>query len=289
MSHRDNVTHRNVFIIIVSILDFCEKIQFCEISMQEALKVIVEIQELDMKMIRLMRLKKERQKELEQIESLRKELHQQFTEKEGEIKELEHTIQQQESKVQDVVTRIKKLETQQSSIKKVDEFNALTLETTAAEREKIAMEQKLSDLLDKKIAEDELLERIRSSLKSSEEGSKDLEKEIFTSLSLINQEGALLKTRRDEMAKQANQELLQIYERLLKNKKDRVVVPIENRTCSGCHIVLTAQHENLVRKGENLVFCEHCSRLHYWQEEEAGEGESTAGKRRRRRKLANNS
>ena len=65
---------------------------------------------------------------------------------------------------------------------------------------------------------------------------------------------------------------LHIYERLLRNKKDRVVVPIENRTCSGCHIVLTAQHENLVRKGENLVFCEHCSRIHYWQESEAFEG-----------------
>jgi hypothetical protein len=42
----------------------------------------------------------------------------------------------------------------------------------------------------------------------------------------------------------------------------------------------------LVRKGENLVFCEHCSRLHYWQESEAVEGTSVATKRRRRR-LAN--
>jgi uncharacterized protein len=64
--------------------------------MQEALKVIINIQELDMKMIRLMRLKKERQKELDQIESLRKELHQQFSDKEVEIKELDKNIQQHE-------------------------------------------------------------------------------------------------------------------------------------------------------------------------------------------------
>ncbi len=36
--------------------------------------------------------------------------------------------------------------------------------------------------------------------------------------------------------------------------------------------MLTAQDENLVRKGERLVFCEHCSRIHYWQESEALEG-----------------
>jgi predicted nucleic acid-binding Zn-ribbon protein len=256
--------------------------------MQEALKVIIDIQELDMKMIRLMRLKKERQKELGQIESLRKELHQQLVEKQQEIKEVDQTIQQHEQKVQETSARIKKLETQQASAKKVDEFNALSLETTAAEREKIALEQKLSDLVDKKIAEEELLDRIQQSLKSSEESSLDLEKEIQSSIQLINKEGSHLKEMRNELAKTANPELLQIYERLLKNKKDRVVVPIENRTCSGCHIVLTAQHENLVRKGENLVFCEHCSRIHYWQEAESEEGDNAQGaKRRRRRKLAN--
>ncbi len=255
--------------------------------MQEALKVIIDIQELDMKMIRLMRLKKERQKELGQIESLRKELYQQFADKETEIKELGTIIQQQEGKLQETTTRIKKLENQQSGVKKVDEFNALTLEMAAAEREKVAMEQKLSDLVDKKVAEEELLERIQKSLKDSEDSSKDLEKEIHASIVLINEEGSHLKSLRDSMAKNADPELLRIYERLLKNKKDRVVVPIENRTCSGCHIVLTAQHENLVRKGENLVFCEHCSRIHYWQDTEGAEsGDSSGTKRRRRRKLA---
>ena len=44
--------------------------------MLQTLKVILDIQELDMKMIRLMRLKKERLKELEHIDSLRQELAQ---------------------------------------------------------------------------------------------------------------------------------------------------------------------------------------------------------------------
>ncbi len=59
--------------------------------MKDALKTILEIQELDMKMLRLMRVKKERLKEIEQIEALRKELHQQLTEKENEIIELRQT------------------------------------------------------------------------------------------------------------------------------------------------------------------------------------------------------
>jgi predicted nucleic acid-binding Zn-ribbon protein len=251
--------------------------------MQESLRPLLDIQELDMKMLRLMRVKKERQKELGQIDALRKELHQQLTDKEQEITELGKTIQSYEQKIQEITTKVKKLEAQQNSIKKVDEFNALTQEMTQSERERIAIEQKVSDLVDKKNAEEEIFEKIKESLKASEESSETLAKEIESSIKLINEEGQNLKTQRDSLAKKADEDTLRIYERLLRNKKDRVIVPIENRTCSGCHIVLTAQHENLVRKGENLVFCEHCSRIHFWQESEAVEGTAVATKRRRRR------
>jgi hypothetical protein len=251
--------------------------------MQESLKYILDIQELDMKMIRLMRVKKERLKELEQIADLRRELRLQLTDKEQEIKEIQKNAQTLEAKVQEVTAKMKRLESQQGNIKKADEFNALTHEMTAAEREKIAIEQKISDLVDRRVSEEEILEKIKESLSISEESSLALQKEIDSSIKLINQEGQTLKDQRDLLAKEADPELLRIYERLLRNKKDRVVVPIENRTCSGCHIVLTAQHENVVRKGTNLVFCEHCSRIHYWQDNEAIEGTGAATKRRRRR------
>jgi hypothetical protein len=252
--------------------------------MKQALMTILEIQDLDMKMLRLMRVKKERLKEIEQIEALRKELHQQLTEKENEIVDFSKQAQSLEQKIQEISTKIKKLESQQGSIKKVEEFNAITQEMTALEREKINTEQKVSDLVDKRVAGEELLNKIKESLQASEISSQSLENEIKDSIKLINQEGLSLKSQRDQIAKTANQEVLHIYERLLRNKKDRVIVPIENRTCSGCHISLTAQHENIVRKGENLVFCEHCSRIHYWQPEEApAEGAAPTTKRRRRR------
>lgn len=251
--------------------------------MHEDLKKILDIQEFDMKMLRLLRVKKERVKELQQIEDLRKELRQQLVDKQVEIEELGKNIQTLEQKIQEILARSKKLEQQQAQVKKADEFNALTQEMTQTERERIAIEQKVSDLVDKRSAEEELMEKIRESLKTSEDSSIALEKEIQLSIKMINEEGTSLKSQRDELAKKANPEILAIYEKLLRNKKDRVVVPIENRTCSGCHIVLTAQHENLVRKGENLIFCEHCSRIHYWQESEALEGTAAATRKRRRR------
>lgn len=251
--------------------------------MQEKLKPILDIQELDMKMLRLMRIKRERQKEIKQIEDLRSDLHQQMKEKEEDIKGISATIHTHEKRIEEIAEKLKKLEAHQTTIKKVEEFNALTQEMTGAERERINMEQKIATLIEHRTTEQELLEKIGESLATSEESSIALEKEIQASIGLINIEGSALKAERDKLAATSDADTLRIYERLLRNKKDRVVVPIQNRTCNGCHITLTAQHENLVRKGENLVYCEHCSRIHFWQESEALEGTAVATKRRRRR------
>lgn len=253
--------------------------------MLEVLKPILEIQELDIQMIRLMRLKKQRNLELQQIRSLRNDLDEQYREKEAEIASLNEQITFFEQKIEDFIAKIKKLEQHQATVKKVDEFNTLTQEMTSVEREKISLEQNVSNLVDKRVSEEEILEKIKESLESSEANSLKLEEEIQSSLHAINKEGRSLQEKRGHLTGQADENILKIYEKLLYNKKDRVIVPLENRVCSGCHISLTPQHENLVRKGENLTFCEHCSRIHYWQENAVLETSGSSSRKRRRKAL----
>lgn len=251
--------------------------------MLDHLKVILEIQELDMKMLRLMRLKKTRQTEISQIWNLRKDLEGQLSEKKKEIFALSQQVTEEEANIEAMREKVKKLEEQQGSVKKVEDFNAITREMNESERKRVTAEQNASDLIDKMNMEEEILNKIKDSLKASEESSKALEEEILNSVRMINSEGKELLERREALANTADPDFLKIYDKLLKNKKDRVIVPLENRTCSGCHISLTAQHENLVRKSDRIVFCEHCSRIHYWQEGEIAQGTTVQTKRRRRK------
>lgn len=251
--------------------------------MLDALKVILEVQELDMKMIQLMQIKRQREKELESIHGNKALSEKRVHDKEAEIFEMKKLIRLAEGDHEEVLAKIKKLESQQSAIKKVDEYNAITHELSGADRERLAKEHRLSDAYDRLASEEEILKALRENLESGEESSKALEDEIRTSILQINQEGRVLKLERDKLVSRSDEEVFKVYERLLRNKKDRVVVPLENRCCSGCHIMLTAQHENLVRRGERLVFCEHCSRIHYWQESKALEDTVVATKQRRRK------
>jgi len=251
--------------------------------MLKALKTILDIQEIDMQMIQLMRLKNDRQKDLANINAVKADLKNQAESKENDIMELKKTMRLMEGDVAEIKSKLKKLEGQQNSIKKVEEFNALSHEMSQADRERVLKEQRLSDLIDKLAVEEEALKAINDSQKATVENSKVLETEIQDGINRINAEGRVLKAQRDALVSTADQDVFRVYERLLRNKKDRVVVPIENRCCSGCHIMLTAQDENLVRKGERLVFCEHCSRIHYWPESQALEGTAVETKQRRRR------
>lgn len=251
--------------------------------MLAALRLIIDIQDLDIKMIRLMKLRKERLKELKNLHKIGDDLLEKQKAKETEIVELRKLIKLGEAELQEVQDKIKKLESQQHSVKKVDEFNALNQEMAAFERDRVNREQRLSDLMDKVAQEEDFLQSLKETVQTASTNSRQEEVEILEKLKEINAEGRTLKEARDRLAKDADPEILPIYDRLLQNKKDRVVVPIENRVCTGCHILVTAQDENLVRKGERLVFCEHCSRIQYWPEEQAVVGEEAKTTRRRRK------
>ena len=98
--------------------------------MHESLKDILSIQELDIKMIRLMQMKQARKDELTEIANIHKELVEQQADKEDELETINDSCKELEQRAAECTASIKKLESHQSSIKKIDEFNALTKEIT---------------------------------------------------------------------------------------------------------------------------------------------------------------
>lgn len=251
--------------------------------MQESLQTILNIQDLDIKMIRLMKVKKEQEKELIKVNSLKNDIRHKVANKEAELSSLKEQIRLGEIQIKDIEDKITKLETQQASVKKMDEFNALTQEMSNAGKERRALEHRLSDLMDKVAGEEDLIVSLKENLASTEESSSSIEIDIQENIQKINEEGRSLLTQRENLVTTVDVQLFKNYERLIKNKKDKVVVPIENRVCSGCHIMLTPQHENLVRKQERLIFCEHCSRILYWKDHLQETSSEHAPKKRRRK------
>lgn len=66
-------------------------------------------------------------------------------------------------------------------------------------------------------------------------------------------------------------EILFKFERIIRSKLGLGIVAIKGGVCTGCHMILPAQFANMVRSGEQIVFCPYCSRILFYQEAEQGE------------------
>lgn len=198
---------------------------------------------------------------------MQKEIIAQLKERKEEIDNLNEEILLYEKKLDECKGKLKKLENHQASAKKMEEFNLISKEILALEKEKNYLEQSLSNNVDKKVNEEELIETNKQLLKEAQQNARIVEEEVMETVREINKEGTSLLEKKNELVKTIEPSILNLYERLLRNKKDQVVVRIKNRTCMGCHVLLTAQHENFVRKGDKWVFCEHCSRFNFLDDE----------------------
>ncbi len=94
--------------------------------MYKALIPFLDIQKLDMEMIQLMRLKHQRQKELQNLHDIESDLEKQVHIQKSQITESKLMISMGEGDLEEIKAKIKKLEAQQNSVKKLEEFNALT-------------------------------------------------------------------------------------------------------------------------------------------------------------------
>ena len=65
------------------------------------------------------------------------------------------------------------------------------------------------------------------------------------------------------LEKDLPEHLLTLFRRMLKLRQGLAVVPVEAKSCSGCHILLRPQQYADIVKGEELVRCDQCQRFIY--------------------------
>ncbi|MDR2606895.1 MAG: C4-type zinc ribbon domain-containing protein [Treponema sp.] len=153
--------------------------------------------------------------------------------------------------------------------------------------------QREYEALDKEIRDaSEKEQQYRKDLQKEERLLSDLDEQIKQNAALVEQQSQELAERKvgieAEILEKTNQieelvkaekeltpgidpEVLFKFERIIRNKMGRGIVAIKSGVCTGCHMILPTQFANLVRMGEEIVFCPYCSRILFYEESEEGE------------------
>lgn len=164
----------------------------------------------------------------------------------------------------DIGTRkntLERLKVQQYETKKNDEFTALENEIKRYNEEVDQFETNELELMEK-----------ADGLRADQQAA---EKALGLTQSMVDEEIAQLDQRSEEVQKQHNEvkaeratlasdieeELLSLYERLMKSKGGDAVVSAENKQCQGCHMKLVPATMIKVQAEKEVAQCENCGRI----------------------------
>lgn len=173
-------------------------------------------------------------------------------------KKLELTVQSR----QEQVARYK---SQQMQTRKNEEFQALSNEIARVETEIIGLEDQEIELME----EAELLQgKVREAEKAFQAAKTQSAVQLAslkTKEDTLRSRIAEIESERAELVKMVDQNLLFQYNRLFASKGGDAVVPIEHQVCTGCHMKNTPTVAHRAKSGREVVTCEQCGRILYWQ------------------------
>ena len=172
---------------------------------------------------------------------------------------------QQERELEEVTDQLKKRQSRLFEIKTNQEYSAVLKEIEGLKHKVSVLEEAILVLLDqievelKARAEEE--QRVRSSEAEALRDTKRKEAELRQLRGRLSE----LQGARKGRSKNVELSLLQQYLRLLKSRAGLAVAPARDGSCEGCHVALTPQLYNEVRRNEEILTCERCGRILYWK------------------------
>ncbi len=182
---------------------------------------------------------------------------------EDKHKAAQAAVQQLELEAESIQVRIRKLRQQQVDLKTNKEFKTMEHEIEMAKSDIVSLEEKELVLMEGvEVSRGEVKES-SADLKEEEEAVAEDVKALDARAGELKEELSSLKEERGKAASEIDADWLQHYERILARRKNRVVVPLQEGICGGCHMKLPPSVLHNTRRGTDMVVCEYCGRLLY--------------------------
>ncbi len=235
--------------------------------MKEEVQQLIDVQELDQKILEARRKKTEllsRKEKLlaqtEKLESIVAAMQEQINEVQQDVSALNQDLAKEQDNVTKAEDRLPEVKTQKEYLAILKEVDAAKKNTKDTE-EALKLKQQILDELeadqnDKQTELDEFNSASKSQIRDINTLAAELE-EIETAE----------KPKRDKLIRQIPEALRNHYELVLSRLNSIALVEAQNYTCNGCHMRLPPQFYNNMLKSRNISTCPQCSRLLYIAED----------------------
>jgi len=233
-------------------------------QLQRDIARLLEVQEKERELLKLEEEKAALPEALEGAKTAITRAEEEVHRLKGELKAVQAKKKEFELESSEKLEAVAKYQKQQFDIKTNVEYQALQKEIVNRQVENSRIEDRILEVMLE-------IEEHEGRIRSGEELVKAKGIELGAEEKKVAEEGAKVAARmavvgaeRDALLPAIDEAMIRKYQRIFKNKKDTAIVPLTDYVCGGCHMHLPPQIAHLVRKGDELVICENCSRILYW-------------------------
>jgi predicted nucleic acid-binding Zn-ribbon protein len=234
--------------------------------MQDAIKQMLTLQAQD---VELDRLQAELAAVPRAIAAIKKQMDAEKAALEDSKKDLVQVQMKRKEKEVDLGAKeesVRKHTAELNSIKSNDAYRAMMGEIEKARSEKSALEDEILQLMDK-VDQAQRVWKERETAAKAQEGQRQAEiaaweaKQTETETRIADKQ-----KERETVAANFAPALRQRYQRIREGIRGAVLVPLKKGQCSGCHMQVSPNLVNEVKRGQTVMTCEHCSRIVYLEE-----------------------
>jgi hypothetical protein len=232
--------------------------------LREQLKLLWELQKIDLELKGIKEEKDRYPKEIKKLDEKQKIEMERIQKEREKVESLEKTRRQKEGHLNTEQEKIKRAEGRMSEVKTNKEYQALLSEIDTIKEANSRIEEEILQVMDE-------IDELKKDLSKRE-------KEMGSTLEKIEGERKKLQERtaqgekawserverRELLSKQIESKLVKLYNTLKEKRQGVGVVSVKNETCQGCFLNVPPQMFIEVQKNNALVRCPHCNRILYW-------------------------
>lgn len=230
-------------------------------DLKQDLKLLFELQNYDIKISDINKQISLVPSSIEQKNIILEDKKAELSEEKKKYVDLVSLKKEKESLLADKEKAIEKHSMELNTVKSNDTYKALLLEIEKAQADKNILEDELLALMEKVDEESAKIKTAENEFQKFEENIKKEITDIKNNANKLKEEAIALENKREEHKLKVSKFVLSHYERLKEGRDGRGLAIVDGESCGGCGMVLRTQLINQALKGQELVFCDNCSRI----------------------------
>ena len=184
-----------------------------------------------------------------------------------DLKESKAQSKLKETQIASIRTKVDDLRVKLNTTRKQDEYNAIVNQIQTDNKTIARLVDEVLQAMEAQDKEAKELAALEAEVKALEAELAGLKADLETRTAAQRAQLAEL-----EAAIAAAEEIIPIdqrdqYRRVLKQRGADAMAPVEDGSCHGCYVAVTAQMMNELMNASSLVFCKTCGRILYLAEQ----------------------